>query len=272
MRNTDFGSWQIGQKDNHGYTITHIHTAIDDYIIYEVQGNALNYDEKNVPECTKKLSAISNEMSIISMLTPPQKKRSMNVHIAMAWRECFNDNIDFSKQILHTLINKMLSKGKEYYILSALGGFGMTLLYGLLFICTYHIVGDVITGIGKVFDTGYQFEVKKEWALICKILVISALGGVVSVLLKLKELTINPQTHNLNMLSGFSRILISMAGGFIFYVAYQSEMFFGTIKKSAISPDTEIYLILLLAFMMGFWERVIPEFSNQMKGLMKNIQ
>lgn len=250
MSNYDYLTWKVGEFDNHGNKITLIHSAVKDYIIYESEAGVHYDDDHNKGvNYTKKLSNISNEISIIRSLVTVETISYVNSQIALAWRECFNDNPELAKSIINTCIKELISKGRQSYILSTAISFFVVLIIGLLMI---HFLK---------FHSFYS-----ELDLTIKIFIWGALGGLISVLFKMKDLDLDPHSKIINLISGSSRVIISGTASIIFYLAYKSGLFFSFIDKV---NEREIYLLLLISFFMGFSERFIPDFSNKVDDLLK---
>ena len=110
MENKEFSTWKIGTEDNHGNIVEIVYFSEDDFIIYANKSEQLFYEENNEKiNYANKLSSINDEMSQLTLLLDEHNKQN-NSQIALAWRECFNDNIDLSKAILNRYINKLLSE------------------------------------------------------------------------------------------------------------------------------------------------------------------
>lgn len=251
MDKKDFLSWKIGDVDNHGMKISCIHTAEKEYIIYESEENILHYDDDSKDDLTKKLIVLSKEVSVIGILANEEDIKLVNCQLALAWRDCFNGNPEMAKTILNNLINVLNSKNKISYILSVLYSFSGVLIVGLLMI---HLLK---------FHSFYD-----ELNLVIKIFILGAFGGLISVLTKMKDFILDPESKYINILSGVSRIIISGAASLIFYLCYKSEMIFSFFNGN-LNKANEIYFLLLFSFFMGFSERFIPEFSNKINNLMK---
>ena len=250
MSKTDFLNWKIGDIDNHGNTITYIHTAVNDYIIYNSGNDTLHYDENSTKvDYTKKLGALSKEMSLIEILSKAKEKKCISNQVALAWRECFNDNPEIAKGILENLIKKLISHGRILYVTGAACSFISILTIGLLVI---------------YFLRFHPF--KEELALVTKVFILGALGGLISILIKIKNLLLDPQSEKLNRIAGISRTIIAGTSSLVFYLAYKADIIFSFAKSDA---SNEVYIILLFSFFMGFSERFIPDFSNKISGLIE---
>lgn len=247
MANYEYLNWSIGQFDNHGYDVSKIYTAVKDYIIYSSQNGDLHYDDKPDSDCTKTLGAISKEMSIIGILKEVEDKTEINNQVALAWRECFNGNSDSAKIILNTLINKLLSKGKVNYVLSSFFAFLFVIIIGTLMMhwLSFHSFYEEL----RIIVTGF---------------LLGSFGGFISVLIKMRDLVLDPNSNKINILSGISRIIISGTAGIIFYLAYKSGLLLSVVKDN---PSSESYFLCTCSFFVGFSERFIPDFSNKIDGL-----
>jgi hypothetical protein len=252
IQEKNYSKWAIGDIDNHGNKINHIYTAVDEFIIYSSDSGTLHYDDNGTQDFTKKLSSLSKESSIISTLKNEKDLTLINNIVATAWRDCFNNDTEMAKAILNNLINQLISNGKKIYILSLMFTFLGVLIICLLMI---HILSF------------HSFN--SELILINKISILGAFGGLISVLIKMRDLVLDPQSQTINIYSGISRIIIAVAASLIFYLGYQSEIIF-TFAKNNIQDDKGIYFVLLISFFMGFSERAIPDFSNKINDLISN--
>jgi hypothetical protein len=154
-----------------------------------------------------------------------------------------------AKGILQNLINKLISNGRVLYVLASSISFLAILGLGiiLMHLLSFHHFHD-------------------EFCLMVKIFILGSLGGLISVLIKIRDIALDPQSEMINKLSGISRVIIAGTASIIFYFGYKSDILFSFTKGD---KSTEIYFIWLFSFFMGFSERIIPDFSNRINGLLK---
>ncbi|MBI9069215.1 MAG: hypothetical protein JEZ09_18100 [Salinivirgaceae bacterium] len=163
--------------------------------------------------------------------------------MAIAWKDCFFDNCEDAKNILESLINTLLSQGKKTYIRWALFTF---LISTIILLLMLHLL---------------KFH-KPNFTYFIGTLIMGGLGALISVLIKIKDVFINPHDRPIIILSGFSRILIGSAAGLIFYFAYKANILLSFIQDAA--AEQQLYYVLLMAFVSGFSERAIPEFTSKL--------
>jgi hypothetical protein len=252
MRRTNFQEWKNGEEDNHGNKIAHIRFATKDYIIYDSVDRTLHHDE--IDGLIQELNHISEEMSTVVILFDPRSSKASKAdkvyyQVALAWQLCFNKEPEFAKTILQNLIQKLISDGRTMYIAFVAGSFA-----GL------SIIAALLIHFSEYFSSG------NELALISKMFILGALGGLISVLIKIKDLTLDPQSKIINCISGISRTVVAGVSSFVFYLIYKSEFIFSFAKGD---HSQEIYTLLLLSFFMGFSERFIPDFSNKISGALE---
>lgn len=247
--NVSFEDYKIGGKDRFGHDIKYIHSFEENYVIYESDDFVLHYDEKGGGQATKNMASLGFKMAIINILRGEGASRKGNTQIALAWNQCFEGDLENSKKILDTIISNLLIKGKITYIISAFFAVLLTFIIVIL--------------INKVHD---DFFLPAAITL-PNICLLGALGGLISILIKLKNLYLDPHSRVLNAISGISRILISITSALLFYLAYKSQLILAVFDS--IEPEEEMFFVMACSIIVGFIERFIPEIANQVSNLIK---
>ena len=166
-----------------------------------------------------------------------------------AWRLAFLDDPDTANQVLDALIAKLLVNGKIKYIFSA----AAVLL--------------LLLGLGVLARHSYLVnEIDEEKYKVIKFGLLGACGGMISILIKMKDLYLDPNSLYLNIIAGASRILISVASAIIFYFAYKAHIVLSIFSEN---EGNEIYYLYFCAFIFGFAERFIPEIASEVEESIK---
>jgi peptidoglycan/LPS O-acetylase OafA/YrhL len=245
-----YEGYKPGFPDRFEKNVTVIYSLLPEFIIYG-RDDELCYDVPSTKskEYSEKFSTISNKMAIVRVLAVPKMLQMINRQMAEAWRLCFLDQAEVANQILDALIDKLLVSGKIKYILSAVVVFAALCLAGFI--------------LGSYFLKTQQDPEKYR---IIKFALLGAAGGMISILIKMKDLYLDPNSILLNVISGGSRILISVASSIIFYFAYKAQIILSLFNDKS---ENEIYYLYFCAFIFGFAERFIPEIANEVQESVK---
>lgn len=244
-----FKKYTVGGQDRFKQKIARIYELTENYVIYETDKEILCHDEaENTSVYGKKLSEISSKMAIIRIIETQNEKHLINSLMSEAWKECFKEKANNAREILDSLINKILVKGKIKYI----GGAALAFL--------------VVFMVGWYFMFYYHYSLNTEKVKISGLLIAGAFGGMISILIKLNEIYPDPSSNTINMISGVSRILIAASSAMVFYLAYKAHILLNIFNGE---PSNEIYYLFFCAFIFGFAERFIPEIANDVNKLVK---
>lgn len=244
-----FKKYKVGGLDRLNQKIIRIYEKTESYVIYLTDNKILCHDElEDSSTYSRKLSEISSKMAIIKIIKSEQDIDLINSLMSEAWKECFKDKANNAREILDSLINKILVRGKIKYIISAAITFLIFLIVGC-FLMNY-----------------FSFSFKLEKVKIIGLITAGALGGMISILIKLKDIYPDPSSNIINIISGLSRILISSSSAMVFYLAYKAHIILSLFKDS---PDNEIYYLFFCSFIFGFAEKFIPEIANDVNKLVK---
>ncbi|UPQ78281.1 hypothetical protein M0M57_11695 [Flavobacterium azooxidireducens] len=248
---TNFRNYVENGKDRNGKKIVQIYCLTNDYIIYRTETNLLCHDEDTSSNnLAAKLGSISTRMTILKTIDgEDQTKNNFDIIDIMskAWENCFNDKPEIANEILDNLINKILTKSRVYYIFSSL--------------LTFLVV--LFVGINTMFYYNYNFN--SEFVVLIALIIAGTFGGLISTLIKLKEIYLDPNSKYINIISGASRILILGASACIFYLAYKAEIILTLLHNNT---TNEKYYLIFCAFIFGFGERFIPDISNNFNKLL----
>lgn len=249
MSTPAFKKYKIGGQDRFDHTIESIYELTENYAIYETDKSLLCFDEAEESSVyANKLSEISSKMAIIRIIKAESDRQLINSLMSEAWKECFKDKANNARDILDSLINKILVRGKLKYV-------GAAAVLTLLLIIA-----------GWYFMYYYRYVLTMEKVKIVGLLVAGSFGGMISILIKLKEIYPDPNSNLLNVISGLSRILIAGSSAMIFYLAYKAHIILSIFQGG---PENEIYYLFFCAFIFGFAERFIPEIANDVNKLVK---
>lgn len=248
-----FKDYETNKSDKHGNKIIFIHTLTPSYVIYESESSGigiLHYEDYPLNTCAKNLSKISDKMSIVKILMAADRKM-VNAQMALAWKLCFEKKFQRSEKVLDSLITKLMVKGKIKYILSAFITF--LIVIAISFIVYYYF-------------RYYADEINMDRSNMAKFAFLGALGGLISIVIKLKSIYLDPNSNTLNIISGSSRILISVTSAILFYFGYKAQILLAIFNSG---EQNEIYFLYFFSFISGFAERFIPDIASGADKILK---
>lgn len=242
---------QVGAKDHFGNTITHVHSAGDEWAIYEIDHPDISerlrvhidaYTSSRESELAERYNKVAQKyIEAKGLLYRSANFGMMKSRVAHALSVVLtSDQIDGAAEF-DTLINaikkeyKAATYNRIYYLLPA-------------------VLFSVFISIIALHALLSPYYGGTLWVIIC-VLLGSCLGGSLSIFLGLKKYKFEEYLQSSTyFLFGFERIFLSFISGAVAYVVVQSDI----INFDKMLLDKNKWNVVLVSIVAGFAETFIP--------------
>ena len=242
---------QVGGKDIFGNTLTHIHSAGNEWAIYEIDHpdiserlrvfiDAYTFEREN--ELTERYNHVNQKyreakgLLYRSVNLGVMKSRVAHALSAVLTSDKIDGNQEF-EDLINT-INEEYKKANVNRIFYLLPAVSSTIIISIL-------------ALFFLFSTYYEGHI---WTVIC-VLLGSSLGGSLSIFSGLKKYKFEEYSQSsFYLMFGTERILLAFIAGAIAYVIIQSDI----INFDKISFDRNKWNVVLVSIVAGFTETLVP--------------
>ncbi|QEZ93105.1 hypothetical protein [Proteus sp. CD3] len=263
---TRMNNYVVGNKDFMGNTISRIYARGDQYLVYTIEGS----------------SDITSLKVIVDTLVEDDFEPMLNF-------QCVKDDFDKLKSTLYKLgVDESYKQRASSAIVTAILGDTensktiianitkdaecdyKTKIYSRLF----YLLGAAIVAICfSISSVIFYFLREKDFIItnatffnMLYCLTYSTLGGFLSVSLKAKYVSTQQAISNwMYSIYGAERLVISLIAGVVIYSLVRSGLMF----SGLISNDGNMFMLLMLSFVSGFSETLIP---NSLSKIESNYQ
>jgi len=258
----------IGGSDLIGNTIQRIFSKGDDFVIYDVSGVSLiesmkvfiSEKKKGDIEPEKNYQQIKDEFDKFkSVLYKTNADLSYKCRAANAISVAISGNKDvgMAKSLLQKITEEALTEykdnqqGRLWYLCGAIISTIMATILGLIaYICRASDFAQYNQGL----------------IIFCYSSVFSTFGGLLSVSINLKNVSIEKALNNpMYAIYGSQRLLFSILGGIAVVLLVKSKMFFGDLM----SGDKNLYALMAICYLSGFSETLVPNALKNLEGKAK---
>lgn len=248
-------NYMIGNKDGMGYVISKIYARGDDYVVYLVEGAdditslKVRVDtqiEDNVKPLLDFHTVKDDFDKLKSTLYKLGADESYKQRAASAIATAIVGKTEESKKIFTSITQDAENdyKTKIYSRVLYLLGAGI--------IAMIFVISSIFIYFGR--DTDFIIA-NSTFFNVIYCLMYSSLGGVLSVSLNAKKISSQKAISDwMYLIYGAERIVISLIAGVVVYSLIRSGLMF----SGFISDDGNIFMLLMLSFVSGFSETLIP--------------
>jgi len=236
----DLNQIKIGGSDSFGRKILSVYCyAPSVFIVYGTKEGVFALTEKPVEERYLQISDIHTEVHSLQTCGL-EKNNGLNKDVARAIVAALRGDIDKSIRIFDEVkerIGKIRSQiGKVQYIRSCI---------------VFLLINFILSSILFYFNPNL---VTTSFSFFFYIATCGSVGGFLSTSLNIRKLEIDIDApKHVNILWGFSRIIISMIGALFTYFLMKADLFLGVIGQSNSS-----WAILSISVFAGFCESFVP--------------
>lgn len=249
--------YKLGIKDNDGKEVVKIYTKAPGYIIYRTDNTIrldMDDDHKDIAVYAKNHYKLGIQLAKIYALLPEHlsSTESINRLVARAITTNVAGNFEDAQIILSQaelkLIKLNIIQGRLQY---TLGAFILALI-----IFAISLLPSIATFIPK----SYQVTFHEEFQLFSNIMLLGALGGILSIAISYRSLNIDIYAdNNTNRLVGLSRIAIAVIASIFIYFSIKSKLIFAFLNE-----QPEPYGLYTFAMVAGFIEMLVPSLMNNL--------
>jgi hypothetical protein len=235
---------KVGDMDSSGNQILAVYAKKKGlYAIYEITGHKViikgDFSLADHSDLNRVLMKIAELTAGI-----PSLKLTYNSSLGHAMKIYLDGDSKTANHVLRRVYDQMVlhltRRGKAAYLGGAAASMGLALFSFL---------------VSRVFRISNLDTIHVFWAIVC-----SSVGGFLSVALGSQSLKIDlHDSPRLNFFNGVVRILIAMICGVILYFLIQAEFVLSIIKH-----DQESYGYVIVFFLSGFSEKLVPNLLTRM--------
>jgi hypothetical protein len=232
----------IGDTADHGCRVTHIVSVEANYVIYVTDDGKAGFECSRGFVSTRSQAIQCHDEIVWKCFTalPDRLRRKVLQQEAYALANAFAASDDSIAESYYRNVNRLFeAKVKEYFLFWYLLGFAATFLIGSVAILpSWH---------------GYFANHSAEVNVAIFAGLIGALGALASVLQRIGTLEFYSY-HSLwfYFISGTARAVLGYIFGLVLYFLVKADILFSVAK-------TNVWYILVLAFLAGINERFVPE-------------
>jgi hypothetical protein len=237
-----FKAVSVGDPADHGRRVTHIVSTEDHYVIYVTDDGKAGFECTREFVTTRTRAVQCHDEIVWKCFTalPDKLRRSVLQQEAYALANSFAASDDSVADAYYKNVNQLFeAKVKEYFLFWYLLGFAVTFISGSTVILpSWHgYFGDHSADINVGVFAG----------------LIGTLGAFASVLQRIGTFEFNSyHSRWFYLISGTARAVLGYVFGLVLYFLVKADILFSVAK-------TNVWYILVLAFLAGINERFVPE-------------